>query len=169
MKSIIASILLTVSLASTAYADTPDWSSWNDLAGKWEAEGSGVPGHGKGSFSFRLDLQSHVMIRKAHTHYPAAFGKPAFNHDDLLVVYFDGAQARANYFDSEGHAINYSANASADGSSWIFLSDPNPNAPQYRLTYSKTDSNSLHVNFEIAPPGQPGNFTSHVEGDARRR
>src|SRR5437763_17118768 len=65
------------------------WDNWQPLIGNWKAKGGGTPGEGAGGFSFAFDLQNKIVVRKSHTDYPAAQRRPAFAHDDLLVVYAD--------------------------------------------------------------------------------
>jgi hypothetical protein len=71
-------ILFLLSLASAQQAPKP--SSLDDLRfliGEWEGAGGGGPGLGKGTFSFALDLQDKVIVRRNHAEYPATAGRPA--------------------------------------------------------------------------------------------
>ncbi len=77
-------------------------------------------------------------------------------------------QAQATYWDNEGHVIEYSATWSADGNTLTFLSKPGP-GPQFRLTYTKVDSDTLKVSFDMAPPGQAGAFRTYTSGRMRRQ
>jgi len=146
------------------------WQAWNFLLGRWVGEGSGEPGQGSGSFSFRADLQGRILVRKNRADYPATKDRPAFSHEDLMVIYHQGggSPARAIYFDNEGHVIHYAASFSEDGTSWVFLSDPAPSAPRYRLTYTKGKDGVLGIKFEIAPPDKPDAFSTYIEARARR-
>ena len=147
-----------------------DWEGWKFLLGQWVGEGSGQPGQGSGGFTFVLDLQGKVLVRKNHADYPATKDRPAFTHGDLMVIYHEaeGSPARAIYFDNEGHVIHYDVSFSEDGSTWVFLSDPTPSAPRYRLTYTKEKTGMLGIKFEIAPPGKPEAFSTYIEARARR-
>jgi hypothetical protein len=115
-------------------------------------------------------LQGKVLVRKNHADYPATKDRPAFSHDDLMVIYreAEGARACAIYFDNEGHVIHYNASLSEDGTTWVFLSDPTPSAPRYRLTYTKEKNGMLGIKFEIALPGKPDAFSTYIEAQARR-
>jgi hypothetical protein len=73
---------------------------------------------------------------------------------------------RAVYFDSEGHVIHYSIRA--DDRGVVFLSEPQPPAPRYRLTYRKAGPDRLAITFEIAAPGNPDVFKTYIEATARR-
>ena len=163
-------ILLIVGLASAQTKSMP-WEKWQFLIGQWEAAGQGNPGAGKGVFSFAFDLQNKVIVRKSHTDYPASAGRPAFAHDDLMVIHKDETtqKFRADYYDNEGHVIAYTGEFSADGKALVFFSDPLPAQPRFRLTYLTARDGSLTIKFDIAPPNDPGNFKTYVEGTARKK
>jgi hypothetical protein len=88
-----------------------------------------------------------------------------------MVVYpAEGrGQTKAVYWDSEGHAIHYSGKVSEDGQIIMFVSDPAPTGPRFRLSYTREDEAVIKTKFEIAPPGKPDAFTTYVEGKARRQ
>jgi hypothetical protein len=146
------------------------WDSWKFLIGRWVGEGGGGPGQGSGWFSFEPDLQNATLIRKNHSEYPATKERAAFAHDDLMVMYADAEtrETKAFYVDSEGHIIHYVATASADGTTFTFLSEANASAMRYRLTYVKTQADALRLTFEIAPPGKPDQFEKYIEATAHR-
>jgi hypothetical protein len=156
--------------AQTQGSNPADWKGWKYLIGHWVGEGSGQPGQGSGGFSFLPDLQGKVLVRKNHADYPATKDHPAFSHEDLMMIYHEGegSPARAIYFDNEGHVIHYDAHFSEGGTTWVFLSDPSPSAPRYRLTYTKEKDGTLGIKFEIAPPGKPDAFQTYIEARARR-
>lgn len=87
-----------------------------------------------------------------------------------MVIYpgASEAQARAHYWDNEGHVIEYSASWSADGNTLTFLSQPGAGL-QFRLIYKKLDPDTFNVSFDIAPPGQTGAFKTYTSGRIRRR
>ena len=138
------------------------WEKWNWLIGEWKGEGSGKPGQGTGVFSFSSDLNSQVIIRKGHTDFPAANGKPAFVHEDLLVVYSDPftKEDKAIYFDNEGHTIRY--NISYKANSIILTSEKVSNTPVFRLSYVQIDNKSVNVGFEMSQDGET--FNKYLEG-----
>lgn len=146
-----------------------DWNAWKFLLGEWIGEGGGGPGLGSGSFSFSSDLQNTVIIRKNHAEYPASTDKPAYSHDDLMVIYHEqGTPAQAIYFDNEGHVIHYAAEFSIDSTSVTFLSDVIPSQPRFRLTYTKGKNGVLKISFDIAPPGKPQEFSPYIQATAHR-
>jgi hypothetical protein len=145
------------------------WKAYNFLIGIWEGEGNGQPGQGSGTIIFEYSLDNNIIIRKNHNEYPATSDRPAFVHDDLLVYYIEGNYALAIYFDNEGHLIHYSNSFSADSTSLVMVSDVNPGAPRYRLTYTKLEPSKMKVTFEFAPPGKPEEFKKYVEGVVRKK
>ena len=145
-------------------------SKWEMLVGEWAGDGSGSPGSGTGTSSFQFDLQKQVLVRRSHSEYPALGGRPATVHDDLMVIYpGTGEEARATYFDNEGHVIEYTATWSAGGDTLTFLSKPTSGTPQFRLIYKRLDAQTLSVAFEMAAPGQTGAFKPYVSGKLKRK
>jgi len=159
--------LVFVSLAwSQETKPTIDWKPLSWLIGDWTASGTGGPGQGSGSFSFQPDLQGKILVRKSFAEYPATGNKPAYRHDDLMVVYSEAGSYKAIYFDNEEHTIRYSIGASTDGAV-TFLSDAAAGAPRFRLTYRKTGGTTLSGKFEIAPPDKP--FATYLEWSAQKK
>lgn len=146
-----------------------NWNAFKFLLGEWVGEGTGSPGEGTGGFTFSLDLQNTVLVRKNYANYPATKDRPAFRHDDLMIVYQEGGKTRATYFDNEQHVINYSVTVSSDSNSIVFVSDMVSSAPRFRLTNSKAGKGKIAITFEIAPPGKPDSFSRYIEATARRK
>ena len=144
-----------------------DWGPAQFLVGNWAGEGGGQPGQGTGAFSFSPELQGKILVRKSFAEYPAANGRPASRHDDLLVVYRDEAThgLRATYFDSEGHVIRYAVRP-AEGTV-VFVSDGAPSGPRFRMSYTSTGKDTLKFKFEIAAPGK--DFAPYIEAAAHRQ
>jgi hypothetical protein len=142
------------------------WTKWSWLIGKWHGEGNGQPGQGSGTFSFNTDLNNKILVRKAHSEYPANGNKPSVIHDDLLFVYLDntGNPSRAIYFDNEGHTINYSV--SYLDKSIVLLSDKIPNVPIFRLTYTMLDNKSVDTKFELSQDGEK--FMTYIQGKSTK-
>jgi hypothetical protein len=168
---IAGSIIICGRSSANAEPAALAWDQWRPLVGQWQGAGKGSRGEGAGGFSFAFDLQNKVLLRKSHTDYPAAEGRPAFSHDDLMVIYADEGthKFRADYFDNEGHVIRYTADFSPDGRTLTFVSDPAPSQPTFRLTYVKSPGDTLGIKFEIAPPNAPDKFKMYVEGSAHKR
>lgn len=169
--SVAASLLLLISSVVAQKSPPNSLDELRFLIGDWEGVGAGRPGSGKGVFSFAFELQNKVIVRKNHAEYPSSASRPAIRHDDLMVIYLDGAsnQVLANYFDSEGQQINYKVIASSDHEAVSFLSEPSASQPRYRLSYQKLKDGTLSGSFEIAPPGQSEVFKKYLEWIARKK
>jgi hypothetical protein len=161
MKRLMIAILFVSSLIGQ------DWGPAQFLVGNWAGEGGGQPGQGTGAFSFSPELQGKILVRRSFAEYPAANGKPASRHDDLLIVYRDETNhgLRATYFDSEGHAIQYTVRP-ADGTV-VFVSEGARSGPRFRMSYTSTGKNTLKFKFEIAAPGK--DFAPYIEAAAHRQ
>jgi hypothetical protein len=147
------------------------WTDYRFLIGEWVGEGEGEPGKASASFTFAPDLDGRILVRKHRADVAAAGGKPAAKHEDLLIIYKgqDGKRNKAIYFDNEDHVIQYTATLSDDKKGLVFLSDPVPTAPRFRLTYTKEKEDSLRIKFEFAAPGKPDEFKIYGEGTARKK
>jgi hypothetical protein len=166
-----AKLLLTImifSLGSTLFGQVSDntWDQWKWIMGDWIGEGSGKPGEGNGKFSFCLDLDKNILVRKSSTEFPATNNRSAFAHEDLLIVYRDysGIPAKAIYFDNENHVINYSVILS--GKSIIFQSEKIPDVPVFRLTYTSLSTDYVNIKFEMSQDGE--NFMTYLEGRSKK-
>ena len=163
-------ILLIAKASNFAQQQSPaDWKAFNFLIGEWVGEGSGTPGEATGSSTFSFNLQDRVLIRNSYADYPAANNRPAFRHDDLMIIYQENKSIRAIYFDNEGHVINYTVSLSTDLNSIICLSEINPTAPRFRFTYTKMENNRMKFNFDFAPPGKPEEFSKYLDGMVRKK
>src|SRR5262249_16862557 len=141
------------------------------LVGDWKGEGGGKPGQAAaGGFSFKFELDGKVLIRRNFSEYAASPERPAFRHDDLMIIYQDGSELGATYFDSEGHKIQYSVGFSADKRTLSFISDPSQSAPRFKFVfYRQQQDDQLKFEFDIAPPGKPDAFSKYVDGTAIRK
>lgn len=142
------------------------------LTGDWIGEGGGnSPGQGTGGFSFALDLQGKIMVRRNYADYPATGDKPASRHDDLMIIYREtpASPLKAVYFDSEGHVIDYSVEISSDSGRIVFVTDAGSPGPRFRLSYIKSDENNVGIKFEMAPPDRPEEFSAYIDASAHRK
>jgi hypothetical protein len=167
-------LMLLVGLSAAAgplqaRAEPDRWAAFRFLIGEWVGEGSGQPGKGSGEFSLAFDLREKVLVRRNRNDIPAAAGRPAVHHEDLMVIYSRRDGDRAIYFDNEGHVIEYSVIATPDNKSLIFLSEPLPSVPRFRLTYTPGETDQVRIKFDIAPPGKPDAFKTYLEGSARKK
>jgi hypothetical protein len=151
---------------------SPGLGALSFLIGDWKGEGGGKPGQASaGGFSFASELQGKVLVRRNYAEYAATKDRPAFRHDDLMVIYQgpDGKGMRADYFDNEGHVIQYSVAVSADGRTVTFLTEPSPSSPGFKLIFNRLQDDSLDLEFDIAPPGKPDAFSKYTGGRAVRK
>jgi hypothetical protein len=171
MNRWIVALLVFFSFAAAAQtqSQTKDrWADWKPFLGTWQGTGTGQPGQGAGEFTLQAELQNGILVRRNYAEYPATKDKPAYRHDDLMVIYPDNEKTRADYWDNEAHVIHYLAEISAG--KLVFTSDPAQPGPRFRLTYTSTTANdTLKILFEIAPPNDPSAFKTYIEASARRR
>src|SRR5207344_2341135 len=132
------------------------------LLGDWQADRGGMPGEASGGFTFAPSLQDRVIVRTNYAEYPAASGKPASRHDDMMVLYAtESGELRADYYDSEGHFIRYVGTMPSAGE-LILVSEISSGAPRFRLTYELGPDGVLDGRFEVAPPGKPDSFGPYL-------
>jgi hypothetical protein len=159
-------VAATVALAAALIAAPPaPLVPFQMLIGEWQALDD--PSGATGGFTFSYSVQDRVIVRTNYASYPAANGKPASRHDDLMVIYIDGDVVRADYFDNEGHVIRYVAEARPD--QIVFLSETKASEPRYRLLYRRASDGLLHGRFDVAPPGRPDTFSTYLSWSARKR
>jgi hypothetical protein len=174
MKGLLAKLfagllILVCGELPRAVAKDDLWEPFHFLIGDWVGEGK--EGQGSGHFSLTPDLGGKILVRRNHAELPAANGRPASVHEDLMVIYKsqDGKSSKAIYFDSEDHVINYTVTFSPDKETLTFISATVPSAPRFRLTYQKEAEDRVGIKFEIAPPGKAEEFKTYLEGKARKK
>src|SRR5262249_45365016 len=108
-----------------------------------------------------------ILVRKNFAEYPAKNGRPAYRHDDLLIIFIDGEtkRPRAIYFDTEGHTIRYGI--TAQDRSLIFESERSEPFPHYRFTYVP-DGAGNKGRFEVQPAGEP-RYKTYIDFTARKK
>ncbi len=135
------------------------------LVGEWQGEGDGRPGQSTGAATFRFGLDGKILERRSHADYPAASGRPAFHHEDVMTLFPEGGQLKALYLDNEDHILRYLVAPVSEGVA--FTSEPGP-GPRFRLTYLRKSETMVTVRFEIAPPSAPGAFKTYLEAVTRK-
>lgn len=163
---VLVGVILFASFVVAQTQPKDRWSSWQPFLGTWVGSGDGQPGQGAGEFSLGQELQGAVLVRRNFAEYPASKDKPAYRHDDLMVIYDDGKGTRADYWDNEGHVIHYGVEVSAG--ELVFLSDEAA-GPRYRLTYVKTGPEKMKLTFEIAPPSDRNAFKTYITAELKRK
>lgn len=164
--SVIA-LMLTLSL-STVAQQARSCGGLDAMTGDWTGVGSGHPGEGTGGFTFARELQGRVLVRRNLAEYAATKDRPAYRHDDLMVIYEDGAKARrADYWDNESHVIRYAVTTSPDQCTITFESPRSATDAAYRLRYMFTSPDEVSIGFQIAPPGK--DFGNYITASAKRK
>jgi len=163
---ILATILSMNFLLVLHAQKEPGLEQWQWLLGKWEGEGSGRPGQGKGYFSFEYILNNKVIERKSHSEYPSQDKSSTLVHDDVMLIYPDssGRPGKAIYLDNEGHVINYKIAYSDQ--SIIFLSEKTTQNLVFRLTYTRLSDGEVNTRFEFAQNGKQ--FSTYIEGKSKK-
>jgi hypothetical protein len=159
-------VLAWLALSTSLRADIPAaFEAFQFLLGRWT--GTGDQAGATGGFTFALDVQNQVIVRTNYSNTPATADRPASRHDDLMVIYIDGAVVKGDYFDSEGHVIHYLADATPDRV--VFISDVKSSEPRYRLSYRRgSNGATLTGTFEVAPAGEPEAFAPYLSWRARK-
>ncbi|WP_257309387.1 hypothetical protein [Geothrix fuzhouensis] len=163
--SILALLLVAPLLARPPAPKTDAFALVRFLAGEWVGESDGKTGSPSGAASFRFEVEGKALVRRSHADFPAANGRPAAHHEDLMTVFAEGGQLKAFYVDNEGHVIRYLATAMPQGVA--FTSEAAP-GPRFRLTYLRGATDTVTVRFEIAPPTAPDAFKTYLEGVTRK-
>ena len=169
MSATAVALLLPVLLSTAAEPDAgprDPLAAVGPLLGKWVAEPDPKQPGVTGWTTFERGLQDKVVVRKNHASYPARDGRPASEHDDLMVLFPEGGKLKASYWDSEGHVIRYEVQSPA-ANRLVFLSEAQTGAPRFRLTYVWPQPRTLELTFEIAPPGA-AEFRPFISARLRR-
>jgi len=125
---IVSAITLVIVICAAAFGQQPKSCGGLDtLIGDWTGVGAGTPGQGERGFTFARELQGKVLVRHNFAQYPATKDRPAYRHDDLMVIYEDASKVRrADYWDNESHVIRYAVAVSPDGCDIVFESPRSP-------------------------------------------
>lgn len=161
LTTVVVLMVAVMPLQSQEVQEPGTWADYQFLIGEWVNDNPEEQGVGYCSFS--LELQDKIMVRRNHAETPATEDRSAAIHDDLMVMYWsEKGGVKANYYDNEGHVINYTATMSVDKDTLRLVSESNPEVPQFRLTYVKSEAGKLGGVFEFAPPGKPGSFSPYL-------
>jgi hypothetical protein len=165
MRPALLALLLAAPLCAQPAPKADPFAPVRFLVGEWRGEGDGQPGQAMGAASFRFELEGRALVRRSHADYPAANGRPAAHHEDLLTCFTEGGQLKALYLDNEEHVIRYLVTDVVGGVA--FTSEPAP-GPRFRLTYLRKAEALVTVRFEIAPPTAPEAFRTYLEAVTRK-
>jgi hypothetical protein len=130
------------------------------LAGPWRDEHrDGEPGSSTdGGETWRLALDGEILVREGWCEFPESPQRPAYRHEDLLVVFVDSdRELRGIFWDNEGHLIRYrEVHADPDGKGVGLVSDPSSPGPRQWLKYRFEEPDHFSAEFSLHPPGAPG-------------
>jgi hypothetical protein len=164
-----AGLILSLGLAVAAAGAVapPELKALDFLVGEWEATGGGAPGQGAGRAVFARTLMDRTITRTSYAEFPDSSGRSVNRHEDFMVIHVaDGADIRADYYDSEGNTIRYAVTVPAPDEA-VFVSDIIDGAPRFRLTYKLAPDGVLGGAFEVAPPGRPDDFMPYLAWESR--
>jgi len=159
-RRISAAAIVALSVAAAATGEPLDDLQF--LVGTWSADASGF----HGTDVFQLDLGGRILQRHSRSTVQAASGRPAGTMQALLTIYPTGEanQLKALYVDDAGHTIHYDHVNVTSGREIELRSDGAHSKSAFRLTYSLTAPGTLHVKFELRPPGQSA-YSTLAEAD----
>jgi hypothetical protein len=166
-RSIAALLLLGVASPARAEDAKDPLAVAAPLVGRWEADRDPKTPGATGWTVFERAAQGHALLRKNHAQYPAIKERPASAHDDVMLLYSENGQLRAEYVDNEGHVIRYQVTA-PDASTLVFVTDSVAPGPRFRLTYTWPTKDRLDLTFEIAAPGPASEFKPYIQARLHR-
>ena len=166
----ISVLFVFVTLNAQEPQQSVNWQHWEFLLGEWVGEGgANATDQATGASKFYLDLDSTILIRESYADYPASNERPAYSHKDKMIIFQQSSTTKAIYFDNEGHVIDYDVRFSDDFDTVTFVSEISPDAPRFRLTYTREKEERLKLEFEIAPPGKPESFSPYLTATMKRK
>ncbi len=170
LKNLAVVVFVSVGSSAWAQASLPaaDWSAFSALLGEWVAD-KAAPDDPSGRFTLAPDLQGRVLVRRNVAEYPKTKERPAFKHDDLMVISAEDSALRALYWDNEGHFIHYDVAISDNGTKFVFQSQAQAGKPLFRLTYVLVDKSKLAIDFEMASGASKGEFKSYIKATAHKK
>ena len=163
--------LFSVSPTHAKPAESP-WDRLQFLIGDWVgAEGVyGVSGsHQYISFHF-VGSQKKAIVQNTHAEYPAVLGQAASVQYGLMMIYQDPVtqKVRADYKDSLGNVLRYTAEISSDKEAVTLISEADALGHHFRTTYFKRQDGALGIKTMMAEPGS-GDFNLMNEGAAYKK
>ncbi len=161
MRYILSLAAAGMLLVTTLFAAEPaELAPYSFLIGEWVA--CDAAHTGTGAATFTRGLQERVIMRSSYAEIPAADGRPASRHEDLMILYAGREGVQADYYDNEGHVIRYRVHSPAPGEA-VFLSDASPSEPRFRLSYKLEPAGTLKGEFALAAPGAPEAFKPYLQ------
>jgi hypothetical protein len=159
MKPLILALALTATacgaLAQPAKLK-PELAGIGFLVGDWTSGAGKVADTGdtdRGGSRITIEADGAALLRSDHTETFDAHGKPTGAFHQIMLIYPEGGNLRADYSDGEGHVIHYVSAAVTAGRSVVFSGAAQPAAPSFRLAYELKAPGELAVDFAMVLPG----------------
>lgn len=133
----------------------PDLAPLNFLVGRWWSEDGRVADTGqasRGRSTFSVEAGGAALLRRDHTDLMDKGGQVTGGMDQVMLLYAERGQLKADYTDGE-HVIHYVEAAVTPDKSVVFTSKPSGGAPTFRLAYELVDPKTLSVTFSMAGAG----------------
>ena len=141
------------------------------LAGKWTVTSRrGDPGTATGGEeSWSFEAGGAVLVRRAWCEFPETAQRPAFRHEDLLVVYADPeSKLQGVFWDNEGHVHFYrTVQAAVAGDGVRLVTDAAVPGPRQALEYRFDPPGRTSAVFRLLLPGA-ADFKTYLEWECRR-
>ena len=141
------------------------------LVGKWNVSyRSGDPGTATGGEeAWATEAGGAVLTRRAWCEFPETPQRPAFRHEDLLVIYTDTeSRLQGVFWDNEGHVHFYRHVQAADAADGVRLvTDAAIPGPRQALEYRFVPPNGTSAVFSLLLPGEP-DFRPYLQWECRR-
>ena len=141
------------------------------LVGKWHVTyRTGDPGTATGGEeAWSSEAGGAVLARRAWCEFPETPQRPAFRHEDLLVVYADAeARLQGVFWDNEGHVHFYRHVQVADAGDGVrMVTDPAMPGPRQALEYRFAPPDRTSAVFSLLLPGAP-DFKAYLQWECRR-
>jgi hypothetical protein len=125
------------------------------MVGNWSSDNGVVAdtgGTSKGTSEITSEVGGAALVRRDHTELFDKGGKVTGSFDQLMMIYADGPDIRADYTDGQ-HVIHYTSAVVVPGKSVAFSSASGA-GPVFKLTYDVDSPDVLQIKFGMFPPGQ---------------
>jgi hypothetical protein len=143
-------------------AKVDQWKSFRFLIGNWTGDGTGPAGQGIGDLVVETDLKDSILKMTNQVDFTGKDKKTTYR--STMVV---SGGSKALFMDNEGHVLHYTVTLGPK--TVTFVSDPEPNSPRFRFTYTDLGSNKVRCSFDIAPPPNLNKYTIHESGTATNK
>jgi len=141
------------------------------LVGNWNVTNrAGSPGVATGGEETWLsEVGGTVLTRRSWCEFPETPQRPAFRHEDLLVIYVDSeSRLQGVFWDNEGHVHFYRHVQVAVGGDGVrMVTDAAIPGPRQALEYQFLPPNRTSAVFSLLVPGAP-DFKPYLQWECVR-